>query len=209
MTSPLTRRQYSRTDTTHHQRKERLTNVAGVRRWNLSRARAAGWGFGVPELFLKEPVAGARFYFALQNEDFLVSGELTAPARHAYITPHTARRPRYGAMARPRSSSRISVKRLPIVVGSSGLRSFSDFGTKTTVPGCLTSESEERETWTAESLRAVPEFGAIPYRVRPDETSAVDVSGQHQLRAGRRGEMVGTLVKRCDQPGEISSNLRV
>jgi len=52
------------------------------------------------------------------------------------------------------------------------------------VPGCLTGESEERETWTAESLRA-----ALPreFRLRKKsgfqreggriETSAVDVSG--------------------------------
>jgi hypothetical protein len=37
------------------------------------------------------------------------------------------------------------------------------------VPGCLTGESEERETWTAESLRAA----SACERVRPDETSAV------------------------------------
>jgi hypothetical protein len=45
------------------------------------------------------------------------------------------------------------------------------------VPGCLTGESEERETWTAESLRAASSLG----RVRPDETSAVHVSGQHPV----------------------------
>jgi len=54
------------------------------------------------------------------------------------------------------------------------------------VPGCLKSESEERETWTAESLRAASsnaegfrtEF-LLREKMRPDETSAVDVSGQH------------------------------
>ena len=58
-------------------------------------------------------------------------------------------------------------------------------------PGCLTSEDEERETWTAESLRAAIldrrsgfERSFVFEREEwPDETSAVDVSGQHQFRA--------------------------
>jgi len=54
------------------------------------------------------------------------------------------------------------------------------------VPGCLTGESEERETWTAESLRAASSGGSIPgsipAQLRPDETSAVHVSGQHHFR---------------------------
>jgi hypothetical protein len=41
------------------------------------------------------------------------------------------------------------------------------------VPGCLTSESEERETWTAESLRAAFAIGATLSRKWPEETSAV------------------------------------
>jgi hypothetical protein len=45
-----------------------------------------------------------------------------------------------------------------------------------TVPGCLTSESEERETWTAESLRAV---FLLKERGRPDETRRFNVFGQH------------------------------
>ncbi len=45
-------------------------------------------------------------------------------------------------------------------------------------PGCLKSESEERETWTAESLRAASSgedgIEKCPFaRERPDETSAV------------------------------------
>ena len=43
------------------------------------------------------------------------------------------------------------------------------------VLGCLIGESEERETWTAESLRAV--FSQA--EKRPDETSAVLRFGQH------------------------------
>jgi hypothetical protein len=53
-------------------------------------------------------------------------------------------------------------------------------------PGCLICESEERETWTAESLRAVCAWIATyesisnSHAARLDETSAVHVSGQHQ-----------------------------
>src|SRR5258707_11990195 len=46
--------------------------------------------------------------------------------------------------------------KLPILIGSVKLRRLSGVleGGIVMVPGCLTSESEERETWTAESLRA-------------------------------------------------------
>src|SRR4029077_7492158 len=62
------------------------------------------------------------------------------------------------------------------------------------VPGCLKSESEERETWTAESLRAAssngrasafPGTGAVM-----EETSAVDVSGQHYVTSGEQSPEV-------------------
>ena len=67
------------------------------------------------------------------------------------------------------------------------------------VSGCLTSESEERETWTAESLRTASSIeeasaffgnGAVM-----EETSAVDVSGQHywiSQRASFAGDKSGT-----------------
>src|SRR3954467_11440336 len=45
-------------------------------------------------------------------------------------------------------------------------------------PGCLTSESEERETWTAESLRTAPRgrgFGFFLKRAVMEETLAVNV----------------------------------
>ncbi len=64
----------------------------------------------------------------------------------------------------------------PISVGGSELRRLScvpGWGSPRS-PGCLTGESEERETWTAESLRAA----SSKERVRPDETSAVHVLGQ-------------------------------
>lgn len=91
-------------------------------------------------------------------------------------------------------------------------------------PGCLTSEVEERETWTAESLRAASSF----VRSRPDETSAVErFLGQHHLdvvrrsNAGRlRAALVTDLVSKAARErrlhenvvisrDQISSNLRV
>src|SRR5262249_49399216 len=84
------------------------------------------------------------------------------------------------------------------------------------VPGCLIGESEERETWTAESLRAASRSRANVFdRVRPDETSAGGVSGQHPCpasgrrvrctiaRAWARHGQEWDLVKRCDQPGKV------
>ena len=47
------------------------------------------------------------------------------------------------------------------------------------VPGCLKSESEERETWTAESLRGRFSRRETSRENGQEETSAVDVLGQH------------------------------
>jgi hypothetical protein len=80
---------------------------------------------------------------------------LTA-SRHKYYIPGI------GAPSAPRCDSAPSkllidtVKRLPIGVGGWGFDGSPacrrrDFR----IPGCLTGESEERETWTAESLRTV------------------------------------------------------
>jgi hypothetical protein len=132
---------------------------------------------------------------------FLAAGELTAPAGPAYIHPHGAP----SALRRDGAPSKLLTDQCEKAsdggrrLGASVVLQIGEHGT--TVPGCLTSESEERETWTAESLRAAFRCGSIPDRIRPDETSAVDVSGQHPLRAARREAVVGTLVKRCDQPG--------
>jgi len=92
-----------------------------------------------------------------------------AEAGGLYTTP-TARR-RLGVRARLRSSSLILVNRPPIAVGCwsfDGSPVFRGRGPPWS-PGCLTGESEERETWTAESLRAASSIEGT----RPDETSAV------------------------------------
>jgi hypothetical protein len=64
------------------------------------------------------------------------------------------------------------------------------------VPGCLTGESEERETWTAGSLRAASsregaagrDFGGTRFRSH---------------HGSRERSEVTDLVKRCDQPVQV------
>ncbi len=75
--------------------------------------------------------------------------------RRGPIYAHTARR-RLGAMTRLRSSSLIFGDQPPISIGGLGFDGSPGNPGRGifVVPGCLTSESEERETWTAESLRA-------------------------------------------------------
>jgi hypothetical protein len=79
-----------------------------------------------------------------------------SPPATSLYKPHTARRPPLGAMSRLRSTSLIfgdqAFDRDRKREASTALRLAGE-GT-VMVPGCLTSESEERETWTAESLRA-------------------------------------------------------
>jgi hypothetical protein len=107
--------------------------------------------------------------------EFVRAYVLTGPGPKDYIHRHGAPNA-FGAMARLRSTSLIcSVINLPISVGSAGLRRLSGLpgAGLSWVPSCLTSESEERETWTAESLRAVSKRRATFGKRRPDETSAV------------------------------------
>ena len=92
------------------------------------------------------------------------------------------------------------------------------------VPGCLTSESEERETWTAESLRAAllrglsltgkpsmqtagRDFGGLTFLGRHcSRAGGVRASGASLKRAGARMRKLSDLVKRCDQPGKSSQS---
>ena len=71
------------------------------------------------------------------------------------------------------------------------------------LPGCLTSESEERETWTAESLRTASSNGegfGFPRKRAVEETSAVNVLGHHLMSVSasnrRCGLKSGTSSKR-------------
>ena len=150
---------------------------------------------------------------------FSLPGWLTCRQASAYITVigHAAA---FGATARLRSSSLIFGDKASDPNrrrrSSTALRHTGGWGPPRS-PGCLIGESEERETWTAESLRAassIEDLSSIV--VRPDETSAVDVSGQHPGPRKRQGacdaqsrvpgharEPEWDLVKRCDQPGKV------
>src|SRR5262249_3913995 len=90
-----------------------------------------------------------------------------------------------------------SVTRLPIPIGGCGLRrlSGSPEGGIATIPGCLTGESEERETWTAESLRTASAKEKSFCSAVMEETSAVDVLGQHSGSQGPEWDLVN-VVKR-------------
>src|SRR5258707_15660504 len=72
--------------------------------------------------------------------------------------------------------------KLPILIGSVKLRRLSGVleGGIVMVPGCLTSESEERETWTAESLRA-----ALLRSVKVDLTESLHPKTLQWKVAGR------------------------
>ncbi len=88
------------------------------------------------------------------------------------------------------------------------------------VPGCLTGESEERETWTAESLRAASSGGSI-LRIDPGAVAAGRDFGGTRFRSTpysvkrrvwarrksgscpQRAWIRWDLVKRCDQPEQV------
>ncbi len=101
---------------------------------------------------------------------FLAAKPLTMAGAPAYISPLGTPPPRGGLACReaPHCSA-VNIR--PRALGPGGCAGFGGFsslcclgegGRKTGpswVSGCLTSESEERETWTAESLRAAFAIG--------------------------------------------------
>jgi len=86
-------------------------------------------------------------------------------------------------------------------------------------PGCLKSESEERETWTAESLRAASSNGEgigfkrpglFPGEMRSWKRLRRSYVSRFSTSADcASGRTCRDLVKRCDQPRSVLSNLRV
>ena len=169
----------------------------------------------------------------------LVSETVDSAGGCGLYNPSRRRRPPTRCDDAPSKHPMDRGNRLSIVIGSlrasAALRFTGERDRQ--VPGCLTSESEERETWTAESLRAASSNGEMLRKrrffaeVRPDETSAVHVSGQHCGReaAGAslsahgqsgtssmlrcKGDHISNVPRRAnvsDQPGKkFSSNLRV
>ena len=144
---------------------------------------------------------------------FSGAGVDNAGAQSLYTTSRRAAASARGASAKPLTvyGERASGHDL---VAMTGARGFGGSGVcrrrSRRVPGCLTGESEERETWTAESLRAASSngegFGFFRKRAAMEETSAVDVSGQHYDRLGEQSlrRSKWDLVKRCDLPGKSS-----
>src|ERR1700739_2057456 len=86
-------------------------------------------------------------------------------------------------------------------------------------PGCLKSESEERETWTAESLRAASSNGEgigfkrpglFPQEMRSWKRLRRSYVSRFSTSADCASDRTcRDLVKRCDQPRSVLSNLRV
>lgn len=72
------------------------------------------------------------------------------------------------------------------------------------IPGCLTSEDEERETWTAESLRGLEylKTSVFIFRGRTKDFGGTRFKGYTIVVSdvNRRRYKWWDLVKRCDQP---------
>ena len=145
-------------------------------------------------------------------------GVVDMPAGASLYNDYSARR-RLGALARLRSSSLIFGDKASDPNRrrrtSTALR-LTEGGTAS-VPGCLIGESEERETWTAESLRAASSIGDLsPIAVRPGrdfggrrfrstpwsaQTAGACDAQSRVLDCAREPEW--DLVKRCDRPGKV------
>jgi hypothetical protein len=86
---------------------------------------------------------------------------LTSPTAEEYISPLGALLLGDGASAKPLTDHSVNSIRLRRMCGTSAALSSPFYGlwgeteSLRRSRGCLTSESEERETWTAESLRTV------------------------------------------------------
>ena len=101
-------------------------------------------------------------------------------------SPHNGAPIGFGVMARLRSTSLIVVTRHPTrsdVLGFGGSPVLSGRGIARS-PGCLTTESEERETWTAKSLRTASHMRAIVCCVAVGRDFGGTRFGQHQVVVG-------------------------
>ena len=115
---------------------------------------------------------------ALPPAQFSDAKPLTMERSEAYISPLGAPPPqRDGVPAKPLTVYAVNHPARPWPRRMCGLRRLRYLpGRSCKAPGCLTSESEERETWTAESLRAASSNGEgvgfkrpglFPGRARP------------------------------------------
>jgi hypothetical protein len=126
------------------------------------------------------------------------------------------------AMARAKPLTVYAVNHPAISYGHVGCAGFGGSGAcrrrGREVPGCLKRESEERETWTAESLRAASPNGegiglrawAFSARERPWKRLRRSYVSRFSTSADRASDRTcRDLVKRCDQPRSNLFNLRV
>jgi hypothetical protein len=193
---------------------ERRRNVAAVRRATpqkpVSGRRSSGigalpslrWGFrGSCEKSRKLPLY--KRFFVCRKVDKNRGRRLYTPswARRRLVRWRVCEAPHcsHGDRIRPFRRGHVRVAASDVW----GLTPPGHGGRSCKVPGCLTGESEERETWTAESLRTAFANGrASAFSVREavmEETLAVDVLGQHYWisRSSRfAGNKSGTSSKR-------------
>ena len=146
----------------------------------------------------------------------------------AHITSLIRRADRYRRVDAPLKLLTYVWTEPPRVIGgsnSSAPWSAQGLGRPQGFPGCLKSESEERETWTAESLRTASSNGEgislrawafSRKRAVMEETWRSTFKGTSHRSfefsgASPKANSVGVvdLVKTCDLPESISSNLRV
>src|SRR5262245_29504555 len=179
------------------------------------------YGVGAPFPFRLSPLyCLGRWLLPGRTErgGFSSSGWLTCRQARAYITliGHAAA---FGATARLRSSSLIFGDKAsdPNRRRRTSTALRLPEGGAASVPGCLIGESEERETWTAESLRAASSIGDLSsIAVRPGrdfggrrfgstpwsaQTASACDAQSRVLDCAREPEW--DLVKRCDQPGKV------
>ena len=169
----------------------------------LGRSRMPGWLRTLPQWRLPNgnlrPAPAKSRLRRRWTECISPTGALTIPGTEAYIRVLGA--PPLGAMVRCEAPTDYSVtsvrlcrmRRLQRLVRTLTSPARGRDGWRTRgrkVPGCLTSESEERETWTAEVLAGRflerRRLRLLPQECGREETSAVDVSGQHYDRDGEQ-----------------------
>ena len=200
---------------------ERRRNVAAVRRTDFTRGRPTA-AMAEHDSALRNSRQNLPCFSAIHRAYFAISAVDNCGGRRLYKPSWRAAAWRDGAFRKPltvshgdRASGHAQWPCSRRCVGCVGFRRLRDVRTcrrtcqgrrRREAPGCLTSESEERETWTAESLRAASSngegFGFFRKRAAMEETSAVDVLGQHCCREGGRREREQSRERLCAREQE-------
>jgi hypothetical protein len=152
-------------------------------------------------------------FSALHRGVFPPQGVDMGGGRSLYKPPWRAAAWRDGASAKPLTV--FAVNHPAMSYGHVGCVSFGRCRRRSRkVPGCLKSESEERETWTAESLRTAfsngEGLGFLCERTRSWKRLRRSYVSRFSTSADRASDRTcRDLVKRCDQPRSNLFNLRV